>query len=166
MRFVPGRSAVTLVLAFLGGARDQQVMLDRTHRIRMKIRRAIGPSPFPSHVVEDQRMVRPCESGDAPAPGAECRTEPHTKVEPDCCTDRDAVMGCDKNRRWIVVGNDEVGGIDRQNLDLRTATDADAVGGVQVAKVPRLDSHPLYRLYHILPLGKKRRADFLSPCRV
>src|SRR4029453_11670383 len=110
-------------------------MLNRAHRIWMKIRRAIGPCPLPSHVVEDQRVVRPRESRDAPAPWAECQTEPHTKVEPDCRTDRDAAVRRHKDQRWIVVGNNDVRGIDRQNLDVRTATDADAVVDVKVAEV-------------------------------
>src|SRR4029450_4748100 len=112
--------------------------------------------------VEEPCMFRPGKPCAAPPPRAEGRTEPHTKVEPDCRTDRDAAMGCDKNQRWIVVGHDDVRRINWKNLDVRTATDADAVVGMKVAKVPRLDSHPLHRVHHILPLGKKRRADFLS----
>ena len=91
--------------------------------------------------------------------------EAYTKAKAD--RSRYAESGSRRNEDHgrIVVRHDDVGGIDRQDLDIRTGRDGDLRIRLQVSEIRCRLTHALDRVHHIGALREKSAAELLRPRR-
>src|ERR1051326_2223667 len=131
--------------------------------VRMGVSRPIHPCPAPRRIVDNDSVLGPDKAVGTPTPGLPNSAQRHAETKPDRTADEDSSPRWGKHDQWVVVWNNDVARVHRQDFNVRPSPDDDLRTRPQIPVPDGRLAHSLDGIHDVIGLGQERAADFLGP---